>query len=139
VIFLVFAGPLAALFTSDPAVQSVTRECLRFIALGNVCYAWGWVLMQAFNGAGDTKTPLEAELPLLLVLPDSAGLHARVSAPPGLSRSVYCNTRRGNAIHHLLAHAVPPRGLEAQTDLAIPHGHALRVAVDSEAITEPRA
>jgi len=57
VVFLVFALPLAALFTHDRAVQNVAVECLRFIAAGNVFYAWGWVLMQAFNGAGDTKTP----------------------------------------------------------------------------------
>jgi putative MATE family efflux protein len=57
VVFLVFARPLAALFTHDRAVQNVAVECLRFIAAGNVFYAWGWVLMQAFNGAGDTKTP----------------------------------------------------------------------------------
>jgi putative MATE family efflux protein len=57
VVFLVFATQLAALFTPDPAVQMVAAECLRFIALGNIFYAWGWVLMQAFNGAGDTTTP----------------------------------------------------------------------------------
>ncbi|MDQ1470357.1 MAG: hypothetical protein QOJ99_1837 [Bryobacterales bacterium] len=57
VVFLVFARQLAALFTPDPAVQMVAAECLRFIALGNIFYAWGWVLMQAFNGAGDTRTP----------------------------------------------------------------------------------
>lgn len=56
-VFFVFARHLAGLFTPDLAVQVVAAECLRFIALGNVSYAWGWVLMQAFNGAGDTKTP----------------------------------------------------------------------------------
>jgi len=57
VIFLVFAHSLAAFFTPDPAVQSVAVHCLRFISLGNICYAWGMVLVQAFNGAGDTRTP----------------------------------------------------------------------------------
>jgi putative MATE family efflux protein len=57
VVFFVFARPLSALFTPDPAVQMVSAECLRFIAVGNIFYAWGWVLMQAFNGAGDTRTP----------------------------------------------------------------------------------
>jgi putative MATE family efflux protein len=57
IVFLVFANQLAAFFTPDRAVQKVAGECLRFIAWGNISYAWGWVLMQAFNGAGDTKTP----------------------------------------------------------------------------------
>lgn len=57
VVFLVFARLLAALFTPDPAVQGVAAQGLRCIAFGNVFYAWGWVLMQAFNGAGDTRTP----------------------------------------------------------------------------------
>jgi Na+-driven multidrug efflux pump len=57
VVFLLFARQLAAFFTSDPAVQTVAADCLRFISVGNICYAWGMVLVQAFNGAGDTRTP----------------------------------------------------------------------------------
>jgi len=57
VLFLLFARQLAAFFTSDPAVQDVAADCLRFISVGNLCYAWGMVLVQAFNGAGDTRTP----------------------------------------------------------------------------------
>lgn len=57
IVFLVFARQLAAFFTTDPAVQGVAADCLRFISVGNICYAWGMVLVQAFNGAGDTRTP----------------------------------------------------------------------------------
>ncbi len=57
IVFLIFARQLAAFFTSDPAVQTVAANCLRFISVGNICYAWGMVLVQAFNGAGDTRTP----------------------------------------------------------------------------------
>jgi putative MATE family efflux protein len=57
VVFLFFARQLAAFFTADAAVQAVAVDCLRFISLGNICYAWGMVLVQAFNGAGDTRTP----------------------------------------------------------------------------------
>jgi putative MATE family efflux protein len=57
IVFFVFAPQLAAFFTADPAVQHVASDCLRFISVGNICYAWGLVLVQAFNGSGDTRTP----------------------------------------------------------------------------------
>ena len=57
VLSLAFAPWIVAFFTSDPAVRKVASDCFRLISLGNVCYAWGMVLIQAFNGAGDTKTP----------------------------------------------------------------------------------
>ena len=57
VVGLVFAPQLVGFFTADLAVRQVASNCLRFISAGNVCYAWGMVLIQAFNGAGDTRTP----------------------------------------------------------------------------------
>jgi len=57
VIFFFLAPQLAAFFTSDEAVASVAILLLRILSLGNICYAWGMVLVQAFNGAGDTATP----------------------------------------------------------------------------------
>jgi putative MATE family efflux protein len=57
VLFLVFAEPLVRVFTSDPAVVAYGVDCLRVVSLGYVFYAWGMVVVQAFNGAGDTTTP----------------------------------------------------------------------------------
>lgn len=57
VVFLLFAPQLAAFFTSDPAIRATASNCLRILSLGNVVYAWGMVLVQAFNGSGDTRTP----------------------------------------------------------------------------------
>jgi putative MATE family efflux protein len=57
VVFLWWAEPLIAVFTSDPAVQALGAECLRVVSYGYAFYAWGMVLVQAFNGAGDTTTP----------------------------------------------------------------------------------
>jgi len=56
-VFLLGAEPLIAVFTSDPAVQSLGATCLRVVSYGYGFYAWGMVLVQAFNGAGDTVTP----------------------------------------------------------------------------------
>ena len=55
--FLAGAHVIAAMFTSDPSVQSFAVGCLRTVSLGFLFYAAGMVLTQAFNGAGDTWTP----------------------------------------------------------------------------------
>jgi putative MATE family efflux protein len=57
VAFVFFPGILVAIFTHDPAVSSPAISCLSIFGLAFVSYAWGMVLMQAFNGAGDTMTP----------------------------------------------------------------------------------
>jgi putative MATE family efflux protein len=55
--FVFFPGLLVAIFTHDPAVSAPAISCLSLFGLAFVSYAWGMVLMQAFNGAGDTMTP----------------------------------------------------------------------------------
>ncbi|MGA2509355.1 MAG: MATE family efflux transporter [Candidatus Acidiferrales bacterium] len=56
-IFVVFAGPIVRLFTQDPLVLPLAASCLRLVSYGNIGYAYGMVMLQAFNGAGDTVTP----------------------------------------------------------------------------------
>jgi putative MATE family efflux protein len=57
VAFILFAEPLIRVFANDPEIVRVGVECLRVVSYGYVVYAWGMVLVQAFNGAGDTVTP----------------------------------------------------------------------------------
>ena len=57
VFFVLFAEPVVRLFTSDPAVEPLAASCLRIVSYGNIGYAYGMVMLQAFNGAGDTVTP----------------------------------------------------------------------------------
>ena len=59
-VFVVFAGPIVGIFTHAAAgeeVQAYGVDCLRIIACGFLFYAYGMVLTQSFNGAGDTRTP----------------------------------------------------------------------------------
>jgi putative MATE family efflux protein len=56
-IFIGFAEPIVRLFTNDPAVVPLGTACLRIVSYGNLGYAYFMVMMQAFNGAGDTITP----------------------------------------------------------------------------------
>ena len=57
VLFTLLAGPLVRLFTADAAVIPYAVACLRLVSYGYPFYAYGMVVVQAFNGAGDTVTP----------------------------------------------------------------------------------
>jgi putative MATE family efflux protein len=57
ILFVTFAERIIWIFTDDPAVLPLGVACLRFVSYGYVFYAYGMVMVQAFNGAGDTVTP----------------------------------------------------------------------------------
>jgi len=57
VILIIFAEPIVRLFTHDSEVLPLAASCLRILSYGNIGYAYGMVMLQAFNGAGDTVTP----------------------------------------------------------------------------------
>jgi putative MATE family efflux protein len=84
VIFILFTEPIIRLFTNDPAVVPVAVSCLRILSYGNVGFAYGMVMLQAFNGAGDTVTPTIVnffgfwllEIPLAYALAVPLHLHA---------------------------------------------------------------
>ncbi|HZS07750.1 MAG TPA: MATE family efflux transporter [Blastocatellia bacterium] len=57
VVFVALAEPLIRIFTDDPAVIPYGVSCLRWVSYGYIFYAWGMVMVQSFNGAGDTYTP----------------------------------------------------------------------------------
>jgi putative MATE family efflux protein len=57
IIYLVFAPQIIVLFNAVPDVIEYGSLCLRIIAAGYIFYGYGMVVINAFNGAGDTKTP----------------------------------------------------------------------------------
>ncbi len=57
VMFFLFNDSLMRIFTQDDAVIAVGAAWLRILSYSFFVYGWWMVAVQAFNGAGDTKTP----------------------------------------------------------------------------------
>jgi putative MATE family efflux protein len=57
IVFYTLAGPIVRIYTDDPAVLESGMQCLKIVSLGYIFYAYGMVIIQSFNGAGDTLTP----------------------------------------------------------------------------------
>ncbi len=84
-VFLLFAPSIVSVFTADPEVRRYAVDGLRIVSLGFPLYAYGMVLTQSFNGAGDTWTPTWInlgcfwlwELPLAFALARPLGLGPR--------------------------------------------------------------
>jgi putative MATE family efflux protein len=86
VLFVLATTPIVGIFTRDTAVHDVAVPGLRLMAFGFPLYAFGMVLTQAFNGAGDTRTPTRINIAVFWVfeLPLAWGL-ARYTALGPLS------------------------------------------------------
>jgi putative MATE family efflux protein len=93
-IFIVFAQPIVALFASDPEIQRYGVSCLRILGLGYPMYAVGMIVVQALNGAGDTRTPSllnfvvfwMTQIPLAYWLATSAAF-----GPNGVFMAIVCS------------------------------------------------
>ncbi|GHB25125.1 MATE family efflux transporter [Mongoliitalea lutea] len=84
VVFIIGAGYFIAIFNQEAGVIEVGRLGLTIICLGYVFFAYGMVMSQSLNGAGDTRTPTIInlavlwgfQLPLAYVLANTFGLGA---------------------------------------------------------------
>ncbi len=56
-LFLIYSEYLIRIFTDEPSVIAIGAKCLRYFSYGYAFYAYGMIMIQAFNGAGDTTTP----------------------------------------------------------------------------------
>jgi Na+-driven multidrug efflux pump len=57
ILFFILAENLIGIFSSEPSVISYGKMGLQIICIGYVFFAYGMVIAQSFNGAGDTRTP----------------------------------------------------------------------------------
>ena len=82
IILLAFAPSIISLFTQESAVANYAILAVRIVSAGYVFYGIGMVMANAFNGAGDTKTPTVINLfgfwffqiPLAYLLSKNAGM-----------------------------------------------------------------
>ena len=56
--FVAAPAAFAGLFVADATATAFAADCLRIVSIGFVAFAFGMVAVQAFNGAGDTTTPM---------------------------------------------------------------------------------
>jgi putative MATE family efflux protein len=85
IVFFTAARPLVGLFRPEAAVIPIAVTCLQYVSLGYPFYAWGMIMEQAFNGAGDATTPTWInlfcywllQLPVAWYLANRAGLGPR--------------------------------------------------------------
>ena len=101
-----------AVHARTPAVVAEGGRCLRIVAAGFAFYAYGMVVSQAFNGAGDTRTPTlinffcfwVGEIPLAFLLSRTLGL-----GPTGAYLAITAGVLGpGDRV----GGAVPPRAVE---------------------------
>jgi len=57
IVFLIFGDFFIGFFNDDPGVILIGKKALAILCLGYVFFAYGMVISQSFNGAGDTFTP----------------------------------------------------------------------------------
>ncbi len=56
-LFVLFASPIISIFSTEPEVHRIGVQSLQIIGTGYIFYGIGMVMIQALNGAGDTRTP----------------------------------------------------------------------------------
>jgi putative MATE family efflux protein len=82
-VLVIFPEPFIRIFIKDVNVIQTGVLGLRIISIGFIAYGLGMVLVNSFNGAGDTSTPLKinifafwlVEIPLAWILAIKAGLN----------------------------------------------------------------
>ena len=57
IIYIAFAPTFLSWFSESETVITYGSLCLQIMAAGYIAYAYGMVVIQSFNGSGDTNTP----------------------------------------------------------------------------------
>jgi putative MATE family efflux protein len=109
IVFFAGAPWFVRAFTNDTRVIPIAVDCLRCVSLGYPFYAWGMIMEQAFNGAGDTWTPTKINLVCywMLQIPTAWWLSQRAGYGP---RGVYLAICSAETVLALVAVVMFRRG-----------------------------
>ncbi len=107
---LVFAPHLiVSFFSGDAVVSAFAADCLRIIGYGNLTYAFGMVMVQAFNGAGDTVTPTLINIVSFWLCEIPLGWYLANRTPLGVS-GVFTSIPVANTVMTVISLIVFARG-----------------------------
>lgn len=68
ILFVIFGDFIVGLFNTEPDVVRNGQQVLFIVCLGYVFFAYGMVISQSFNGAGDTYTPMRINIVLFWII-----------------------------------------------------------------------
>jgi putative MATE family efflux protein len=107
---LVFAPHfIVSFFSEDVVVSAFAADCLRIIGYGNLTYAFGMVMVQAFNGAGDTVTPTLINIVSFWLCEIPLGWYLANRTPLGVS-GVFTSIPVANTVMTVISLVVFARG-----------------------------
>jgi putative MATE family efflux protein len=108
-VYIAFNQELVRIFSREPGVVTAGAECLRIVSYGYLFYAWELVIIQAFNGAGDTITPTKINFACfwLIEIPVAYGFALKLGAG---ERGVYWSIVIAESIAGLVAISLFRRG-----------------------------
>jgi putative MATE family efflux protein len=96
-VLVLFPAYFINIFIKDKVVLEAGAECLRIVSIGFIAYGFGMVMVNSFNGAGDTMTPLKInifafwmiEIPLAWLLAIKSGMNEQgVFTPIVIAESI---------------------------------------------------
>lgn len=85
ILYVIFSEQLIRAFDSNPAVLEPGTTSLQIFGLGYIFFGYGMIFSQAFNGAGDTRTPTIINLICFWLLEIPLGYFLAVQLDWGLA------------------------------------------------------
>jgi len=101
-VYLIFGDQIVSAFTDNSIVAEIASSGLRVIVLGYVFFAVGMVMIQAFNGAGDTKTPMFINVFVFMILEIPLAYFLAITADLGVM-GIFITIAFCHSLHALIA------------------------------------
>jgi putative MATE family efflux protein len=109
IVFLIFGDFFIRFFNDDAGVILIGKQALAILCLGYVFFAYGMVISQSFNGAGDTFTPTLINIGLFWVF--EIPLAWYLAHPMGMgTNGVFWSITAAHSLHAVVSVLIFRRG-----------------------------